>query len=141
MSNQPIPSPIEPTGLTHLLEQLRILINEGRRQALRAVDVVQLRTCWEVGRHIVEFEQGGATRADYGAKLIQRLAVALTADFGKGFDERNLRNMRGFFIGFPIWNAVRTELSWTHCISTESKDFYIDRYAVSSSSHLMEIRR
>jgi hypothetical protein len=104
----------ESTEMAGLLEQLRTLIQDARRQALRAVDAVQVRMCWEVGWHIVEFGQGGADRAQYGAKLLPRLAERLTAEFGKGFDERNLRHMRVFFQAFPIWDAVRTELSWTH---------------------------
>jgi predicted nuclease of restriction endonuclease-like (RecB) superfamily len=103
-----------PVTVEGLLEQLRSLILQARQRAFRAVDVVQVRTCWEVGRHIVEFEQGGLNRAVYGAKLLTRLAVRLTAEFGKGFDERNLRHMRAFFRAFPNWNAVRTELNWTH---------------------------
>lgn len=98
----------------NLLQQLRELIASARRQALRAVDAIQVRTCWEIGRHIVEFEQHGADRATYGVRLIPRLAETLTAEFGRGFDERNLRHMRGFYQCFPIWNAMRTELSWTH---------------------------
>ena len=60
-------------GFDGLLRELRAFITESRRQVLRAVDVVQVRTCWGVGRHIVEFEQGGAARAEYGAKLLPRL--------------------------------------------------------------------
>jgi predicted nuclease of restriction endonuclease-like (RecB) superfamily len=78
------------------------------------VDVVQVRTCWGVGRHIVEFEQGGEAKADYGTRLLGRLAEKLTAEFGSGFIERNLRYMRSFYLVFPNWNAVRSELSWTH---------------------------
>jgi len=99
---------------SELLDALRGLIQQGRQKALRAVDMVQVQTCWEVGRHIVEFEQGGELRASYGKKLLPRLAQVLTREFGKGFDDRNLRNMRAFYLTFPIWNAVRTELSWTH---------------------------
>ena len=97
-----------------LLDALRTLIHQGRQRALRAVDMVQVQTCWEIGRHIVEFEQGGEARAAYGKRLVPRLAETLAREFGKGFDERNLRHMRAFFQAFPIWNAVRTELSWTH---------------------------
>jgi len=75
---------------------------------------VQVQTCWEVGRHIVEFGQGGQARAEYGAKLLPQLAQTLSHEFGKGFDERNLRNTRAFFLAFPNWNALRSELSWTH---------------------------
>ena len=99
---------------TELLEALRGLIQQGRQQALRAVDRVQVQTCWEIGRHIVEFEQGGVSRAAYGKKLLPRLAGVLTREFGKGFDATNLRHMRGFYQSFPIRDALRRELSWTH---------------------------
>jgi predicted nuclease of restriction endonuclease-like (RecB) superfamily len=101
-------------AFSRLVGELRALIQGGRQQALRAVDVVQVRTCWEVGRHIVEFEQGGAARAEYGAGLLPRLAERLTVEFGKGFDERNLWYMCSFYRTFPILNALRSELSWTH---------------------------
>lgn len=97
-----------------LLGQLHALIADARQRVLRAVDVIQVQTCWQVGRHIVEFEQGGAARAAYGKRLLPLLAGQLTAEFGKGFDERNLRHMRAFFQAFPMWDAVRSELSWTH---------------------------
>ena len=108
------PIPTNQESLSTLISQLRGLIEAARGQALRAVDSIQVRTCWEIGRHIVEFEQQGADRAMYGSRLVPKLAESLTAEFGKGFDERNLRHMRTFFQDFPIWNAVRTELSWTH---------------------------
>ncbi len=92
----------------------REVIKTARQQALHAVDMVQVRTCWTIGRYIVEFEQGGAARAAYGRGLLADLAEGLTAEFGKGFDERNLRHMRAFYIIFPNWNALRSELSWTH---------------------------
>jgi predicted nuclease of restriction endonuclease-like (RecB) superfamily len=101
-------------GLGSLLRSLRELIEQARQQVLRAVDTVQVQTCWEIGRHIVEFEQGGAVRADYGKRLLPALAEVLTAEFGKGFDTTNLRHMRGFFLAFPIRDALRRELSWTH---------------------------
>lgn len=112
---QPLqPTPFNSTRLDELLQQVRLLIQQGRQEALRAIDWVQVRTYWEIGRHIVEFEQGGAARAEYGEKLLQHLSLRLIDEFGKGFDERNLRNMRAFYQAFPIWNALRTELSWTH---------------------------
>ncbi len=104
----------EVAGLAPLLGTLRQLISDARSRALRAVDVIQVQTCWQVGRHIVEFEQGGQARAAYGMELLPQLARQLTAEFGKGFDASNLRNMRLFYQAFPIWDAVRHELSWTH---------------------------
>ena len=126
--------------LSGLLDALRGLIRQGRQQVLRAVDRVQVQTCWEVGRHIVEFEQGGEARAAYGKKLLPRLAQALTREFGQGFDERNLRNMRAFFQAFPIWHAVRTELSWTHYRALlrvgnqEAREWYTNEAALQNWS-------
>ena len=100
--------------LSSLLGNLGDLIRQARQKVLRTVDTVQVQTCWQVGRHIVEFEQEGARRAAYGKRLLPTLAKVLTVQFGKGFDERNLRYMRDFYQTFPIWDAVRSELSWTH---------------------------
>jgi len=97
-----------------LLSSLREVIKTARQQVLHAVDVVQVQTCWTVGQHIVEFEQGGAARAAYGKRLLADLAESLTAEFGKGFDASNLRYMRLFYQAFPNCDALRHELSWTH---------------------------
>jgi len=110
--NMPLSTSTPP--LDGLLGQLRSLIQQGRQQALRAVDTVQVRTCWEIGYYLVEFEQAGADRAAYGSKLLSGLAESLTAEFGTGFDVTNLRKMRQFYLFFPIRDAPRLELSWTH---------------------------
>ena len=119
-------APADPAeGFAPLLGTLRQLIADSRQQVLRAVDVVQVQTCWHIGRHIVEFEQGGAQRAAYGQRLLPQLGLALSTEFGRGFDATNLRHMRGFYLAFPIRDAVRRELetpdrtpacaaSWSH---------------------------
>ena len=133
------------TGPPELLEVLRGLISQTRQQLLRRVDVAQVQTYWGIGRHIVEFEQGGQNRATYGKQLLSRLAESLTHEFGKGFDERNLRNMRAFFQHFPNWNAVRSELSWTHyrllmrVDSSKARDWYTQEAAAQNwSTRLLE---
>lgn len=100
--------------LASLLGNLGELIRDARQKVLRAVDTVQVQTCWQIGRHIVEFEQEGARRAEYGKQLLSKLAKSLTEEFGKGFDASNLRYMRLFYQAFPIRDALRHELSWTH---------------------------
>jgi len=69
---------------------------------------------WQIGYLIVENEQQGNTKAIYGKGVLRNLAEQLTHEFGKGFDESNLRNIRQFYIAFPIRDALRHELSWTH---------------------------
>jgi hypothetical protein len=70
------------------------------------------RTYREVERHLVEFEPGGRTRAEHGAGLLALVAERLTAVFGSGFYQRNLRNMKAFYHAFPIWNALRPKSNW-----------------------------
>lgn len=121
-------------GFTPLLGALRQRIADSRQQVLRAVDVVQVQTYWHIGRHIVEFEQGGAQRAAYGRGLLAQLGQALTAEFGRGFDASNLRHMRGFYLAFPIRDALRRKLSWTHyrlllrVDSAEAQQWYVRMY-------------
>lgn len=127
-------------GIAPLLGTLRQLIADSRQQVLRAVDVVQVQTYWHVGRHIVEFEQGGATRAEYGKGLLPALASELTQDFGKGFDASNLRYMRLFYQAFPIRDALRHELSWTHyrlllrVDSADARQWYVQEAAAQNWS-------
>lgn len=123
-----------------LLAQLRGLIADARKQAMHTVDVIQVRTCWEIGRHIVEFEQEGQARAAYGKKLLPRLAESLTCEFGKGFDASNLRYMRLFYKAFPMCDALRHELSWTHyrtllrVSSMEARIWYMNESALQNWS-------
>ncbi len=97
--------------LPSLVVSLRQLIAELRQQVLRAVDAMQVQTYWHIGQHVVEFEQGGAQRAAYGSGLLVQLGQALSVKFGRGFDATNLRHTRGFYLVFPIRDAVRRELS------------------------------
>jgi len=90
------------SGYPSLVATLGRLITEARRSSVRAVNTVMTATYWEVGRRIVEFEQGGERRAAYGQELLRRLAEDLTERFGRGFSERNLLQMRLFYLGWQI---------------------------------------
>lgn len=89
-----------------VLKGMVALLEDARRTAVRATNVVMTATYWEVGRRIVEHEQSGEHRADYGAELMERLAKDLTARFGRGFGKRNLFLMRGFYLAYP--NILQT---------------------------------
>ena len=69
---------------------------------------------WKIGQLIVENEQQGNQRAEYGKAVLQDLSKQLSAEYGKGFDASNLRRMRKFYQLFPIWDALRPKLGWTH---------------------------
>ena len=77
------------------------LLEEARRAAARNVNALMTASYWEIGRRIVEAEQGGQERAEYGKALLKRLSTDLTTRFGRGFSERNLEQMRGFYLCWP----------------------------------------
>jgi len=97
-----------------LVEQISELIEQARQQIQRNVNSVVVQTYWQIGYLIVEDEQQGKARAEYGKAQLQQLSEQLTERFGKGFDVRNLRNMRAFYQIYPIRNALRSELRWAH---------------------------
>jgi predicted nuclease of restriction endonuclease-like (RecB) superfamily len=90
------------------------IIVEAKATAYRSTNTILLKMYWQIGKLIIEDEQQGASRAEYGKAVLKNLAEQLTLEFGKGFDFTNLTNMRKFFLAFPIFDAVRQELSWTH---------------------------
>ena len=93
------------------------IVEKGRQAAYASVNQAMIATYWHLGKHIVEFEQGGAERAEYGRELKTRLSVKLTEKFGKGYTARNLRNFRQFYLLFPrqdIWHTRVPNLTWSH---------------------------
>ncbi|MEY3444698.1 MAG: hypothetical protein RLZZ519_2979 [Bacteroidota bacterium] len=119
-----------------LFESIRAIIDRARAHVYSVANAVLLESYWQIGRLIVEDEQAGASRASYGKSTLKNLSVQLTEAYGKGFDERNLNNMRAFYNAFPIWYAVRTELSWTHYrILSRVADLQKRDYYVNHASH------
>ncbi|MCC3215337.1 PDDEXK nuclease domain-containing protein [Chryseobacterium sp. X308] len=97
-----------------LFQSVKEIIRQSREKVFRIANSTLLLTYWQIGKLIVEDEQQGKERAEYGKYTLKKLSQKLTLEFGKGFDESNLRNMRSFYHAFPICDALRHELSWTH---------------------------
>lgn len=92
------------------VSQLVAMLERARRHSARSINSLMTATYWEIGRRIVEHEQRGQKRAQYGKALLRRLAADLTSRFGKGFSERNLLAMREFFLAWSIPQTVSAEL-------------------------------
>ncbi|MFC1806880.1 YhcG family protein [Candidatus Omnitrophota bacterium] len=111
-------------------QRIRAIIENARSNIAHAVNTEMVTAYWQIGREIVEEEQQGKARANYGQQLLKGLAERLTGDFGRGFDESNLRNIRFFYMTYPKCDALRHELSWTHyrilmrIEKTEARSFY-----------------
>ncbi|HWV16826.1 MAG TPA: PDDEXK nuclease domain-containing protein [Cellvibrio sp.] len=97
-----------------LFQQISQLVQEARQQLRRSVNGAMVYTYWQIGQLIIEHEQQGESRAAYGKQQLEQLSMRLTTEFGKGFDPTNLRNMRRLYEAFPIRDALRLELGWTH---------------------------
>lgn len=135
-----------------IYKEIRNIIEQARSKSSMAVNTAMVHAYWHIGRVIVEEEQKGRARAEYGTHLIIELSKKMTEDFGKGYDPSNLRYMRLFYLSFPKRDAVRhksqdevqnqppfhPELSWTHyrlLLKVErkaAKDFYINECVENS---------
>ncbi|WP_233890351.1 PDDEXK nuclease domain-containing protein, partial [Tenacibaculum piscium] len=115
-----------------LVNSVRLLIQNAQKNAIRAINQERVLLYWNIGKHIVEEEQNGKERANYGSYLIKTLAKELTKDFGSGFSFRQLNFCRQFYSTFPIVNALRSQLNWTQyrlLLPIENKDkrsYYIE---------------
>ncbi|CAN5496765.1 PDDEXK nuclease domain-containing protein [soil metagenome] len=119
-----------------LIVDIGIAITEARNKAIAVVNRELVKANWEIGRHIVEFEQSGNERAEYGSDLLARLSKDLTLKYGRGFGRRNVLDMRRFYITYQKWQAVPAKLSWSHIVvllpmqSNAERKFYEKQTAV-----------
>ena len=128
---EPTPIQVPDTDLLQLADKIVSVIEMGKQQLAISINQTIKSTYWNVGRHIVEFEQQGNTRAKYGANLLSRLAKILRTRVGRGYSHPNLNNMRKFYLMFPNFQisdksetsifqtsekcqAVSDKLTWSH---------------------------
>lgn len=102
------------SGFEQTYERIRAILDDARSRAYRAINVAMVTAYWEIGRVIVEEEQRGQQRAEYGRALLADLSKRLKSQFGRGFDRTNLQQMRALYLAYPICDALRHELTWTH---------------------------
>jgi len=129
-----------------LVERIGELLELGRQRAGRAVNTILVQTYWEIGRHIVEFEQGGNEVAAYGSDLLNRLAQDLTIAYGKGFGRSNLFYMRKLYVSFQNRGTLSHDLTWSHYYEILKADselevsFYVKQCELESWS-VRELKR
>jgi predicted nuclease of restriction endonuclease-like (RecB) superfamily len=132
--------------LDTIYAKVRAALHEARSRACQAINSAMVQAYWQIGYLIVEGEQQGKQKADYGNRLILALSGRLTEEFGKGFDRSNLFHMRAFFLAYPKVDALRRQLSWTHyrlllrVDKPEARSFY-ENEAVSAGWSTRELER
>lgn len=116
---------------SNIYQNIRQLLHDARKKVAITVNTIMVETYWEIGKQIIEEEQNGKDRAEYGLYLIKDLSKRLTDEFGEGFSVQSLRNFRFFYLSFSIRSAVRSELSWTHykmimrVENEKAREFYV----------------
>lgn len=98
----------------NLLIDIKKIIEESKRQVIRNVNTIMLQTYWNIGRRIVEEEQNGNYRAEYGSSLLKELSKELTKEYGKGFSRSNLQSMRNLYLNYEKCQTLSGKLSWSH---------------------------
>lgn len=105
---------IIPAEYRDIYSSIKEVLLTSRGQAYSAVNFAMVQAYWQIGRIIVEYEQNGSLRAEYGKGILQDVSERLQAEFGTGYSVRNLQQMKKFYVMFPNANALRSHLTWTH---------------------------
>jgi hypothetical protein len=127
-------SKLEQVGITGkekeydlLLQQVGQTLESGRQNAAAALNSAMLMTYWEIGRYIVEFEQSGHEKAEYGTGMLKRLSNDLTDRYGSGFSMSNVNKMRKMYLTYPILQTASAKLSWSHYVELLKIDDPLER--------------
>lgn len=98
----------------NLIIDIRKIIKESKGLFVRNVNTLMLQTYWNIGKRIVEEEQNGNIKAQYGSRLLKEISKELTCEFGRGFSRSNLQSMRKFYIEYKKCQTLSGQLSWSH---------------------------
>jgi len=126
------------------IERISVLLNNAKDKIINTVNHTMVFTYFEIGRMIVEEEQKGKERAGYGKQLLASLSIKLTHDFGKGFSETNIKQMRSFYTTYSKRQTLSDEfkLSWSHYLKLMRIDDEQERnfYEIESSKNNWSLR-
>ncbi|MFQ5770562.1 MAG: PDDEXK nuclease domain-containing protein, partial [bacterium] len=129
-----------------LLDNIGELLVQGRKTAVQAVNNILVETYWKIGKHIVEYEQQGAEKAEYGTALLKRLSTDLNQRYGKGFSRSNLQYMRLLYLEYPKCQTLSGKLSWSiYCellsVSDELARSFYERQCIKENWSVRELKR
>jgi predicted nuclease of restriction endonuclease-like (RecB) superfamily len=129
-----------------LLGNIGRSIETARQHAVKAVNNELVKANWGIGKHIIQFEQQGNERAEYGTELLSKLSRDLRLLYGKGFGRRNVLDMRRFYLTYPIWQTVSAKLSWSHFIellsvSNERARKFYERQSINENWSKRQLER
>jgi len=133
---------LEQSKYNNLISQIGGLLQKGREQVAQSINTILVQTYWLIGRHIVEYEQGGKEKAEYGSFLFEQLSKDLTQLYGRGFSRANLLYMRKLYLTFPKSETLSNVLSWSHYfeILRSDNELEINFYAKQTEKENWSVR-
>jgi len=122
------------------------LLAEGRKKAFQQVNTILVETYWSIGRRIVEYEQAGKEKADYGSRLLKDLSRDLGHKYGKGFSKSNIYMMRVLYLTYPKFQTLSGKLSWSHytellSISDDLSRSFYETQCIKENWSVRELKR
>lgn len=137
---------VQKNKYNELLDSIGFAIEQARQNAIKAVNTELVKANWEIGRHIVEFEQHGQERAEYGSELLTKLSKDLRQPYGKGFGRRNILDVRRFYLTYQEWQTVSAKLSWSHYItlvgiSDDTLRKFYEKHTLNENLSVRELER
>jgi len=129
-----------------LVDSIGITIENARQRAIQAVNNELLKANWDIGKFIVEYEQHGNEKAEYGSSLLTNLSKDLKSKFGKGFSKSNIYLMRQFYLKYQIFQSLTGKLTWTHyaellAVSDDHARGFYEKQAVNENWSVRELKR
>jgi len=129
-----------------LILEIGSLLEQSRKRAYSQINQILVQTYWEIGRKIIEFEQLGERKAEYGKKLLNNLSRDLKINYGKGFSRSNLQYMRQFYLANPICQTVSGKLNWSHyvellSIENDKERAFYEKQCIKENWSVRELRR
>jgi predicted nuclease of restriction endonuclease-like (RecB) superfamily len=137
---------VSPKHYVKLLDKIGDILKKGRKAVATSVNNIMLMTYWEIGWEIIEFEQKGEVKANYGSKLLDRMARDLKTRYGKGFSRSNVIYMRLLYIKYPKSETLSHQLSWSHYfellkISDDLERSFYEQQAILENWSIRELKR
>ncbi len=129
-----------------LVDGIGNLLEQGRAQAVKKINTILVETYWHVGQCIVEFEQSGRIKAEYGKELLLRLSKDLKTRYGKGFSRSNLQYMRLLYTYYPKRQTLSGKLNWSHyvellSISDDAGRAFYEKQCIAENWSVRELKR
>ncbi|MEK6863858.1 MAG: PDDEXK nuclease domain-containing protein [Nanoarchaeota archaeon] len=129
-----------------LVKDIGNLLENGRSHAFFALNSIIAETYWNIGKRIVEFEQEGKNRAEYGSALLERVSHDLKLNYKRGFSRRNLSDMRRFYMLYKNWQTLSAKLGWSHyaeliCIENNEERAFYEKQCLEEGWSIRDLRR